>query len=123
VSRAVKVLLVDDNESLRITAGMILRGSGFEVSEAGDGEEAITRLAEDEFDVVLLDMRMPKLDGMGVVEKLAADRPVVVMVSAYEFEPSLKQQMGRRVFKYLQKPVGPRELIETVSQAGRVAVV
>jgi CheY-like chemotaxis protein len=113
------VLVADDNEGIRNTTAAILRAVGFSVTEVQDGEEALEELSQKQFDVVLLDVRMPKLDGITVVSDLrpAPPPPRIVMVSAYDFGAELRQLLGERVFKYLKKPVPPKELIGTVSAA------
>jgi CheY-like chemotaxis protein len=115
----VLILVVDDNEGIRDTTAAILRAVGYTVTEAQDGEAALEELAQKPFDVVVLDARMPKLDGTSVVKNLDPEPPppIIVMVSAYDFDLDLRQHLGQRVFKYLKKPVPPKELIETVAAA------
>ena len=115
----VLVLVADDNEGIRDTTAAILRAVGYTVTEAQDGEAALEELAQKPFDVVVLDVRMPKRDGTSVVETLRPEPPppVIMMVSAYDFDLDLRQHLGQRVFKYLKKPVPPKELIETVAAA------
>lgn len=59
-----RVLVVDDDENLRVTLGLLLRGSGFEVEQAASGEEALERLAAAPFDAMVSDVRMGKLSGV-----------------------------------------------------------
>jgi CheY-like chemotaxis protein len=115
----VLILVVDDNEGIRDTTAAILRAVGYTVTEAQDGEAALEELAQKPFDIVVLDARMPKLDGTSVVKNLDPEPPppIIVMVSAYDFDLDLRQHLGQRVFKYLKKPVPPKELIETVAAA------
>lgn len=65
-----KILVVDDDVQIRTMVRSVLQRAGFEVTTARDGCEAITLLAEDDYDVVLLDVIMPNLDGLGVVDEL-----------------------------------------------------
>jgi CheY-like chemotaxis protein len=115
----VLVLVADDNDGIRNTTAAILRGVGCTVTEASDGEAALDALSQETFDVALLDVRMPKVDGISVVTDLRPEPPppIIVMVSAYDFGPDLRQHLGERVFKYLKKPVPPKELIEVVLSA------
>ena len=117
------VLVADDNEALRATTSLILREEGYEVSEAEDGDDALARLSAASFDVALLDVRMPKMDGTTVVENMIPDPPppAVVMVTAYDIENDVRARLGTRVFKYLRKPVAPALLIEVVGEAARLA--
>jgi CheY-like chemotaxis protein len=115
----VLVLVADDNEGIRNTTAAILRAAGYSVTEAQDGVEALEELSQQPFDVVLLDVRMPKLDGISVVTDLSPEPPPpqIVMVSAYDFGADLRQLLGDRVFRYLKKPVPPKDLVGAVSAA------
>jgi len=115
----VLVLVADDNEGIRNTTAAILRDDGCTVTEVNDGEAALDALSHEAFDVALLDVRMPKLDGISVVTDLSPEPPppAIVMVSAYDFGPDIRQHLGERVFKYLKKPVPPKELIAVVHSA------
>jgi len=117
----VLVLVADDNEGIRDTTAAILRAVGYTVTEAQDGEVALEELAQKPFDVVVLDVRMPRRDGISVVETLSPEPPppVIMMASAYDFDVDLRQQLGTRVFKYLKKPVPPKHLIEAVGEAAQ----
>lgn len=113
------VLVADDNEGIRDTTAAILRGAGYAVTEASDGQAALDELSQHDFNVVLLDVRMPRRDGISVVETLRPEPPppVIVMVSAYDFDTELRKHLDQRVFRYMKKPVPPKELIEAVGQA------
>lgn len=119
----VLVLVADDNVGIRDTTAMILRGLGYQVEEAADGEEAIAKLATGSFDVAVLDVRMPKRDGVWVVEHIDPEPPPpgVVLASAYAFDHEVRQRLGDRVCRYLRKPVPPQDLIDAVGQAAELA--
>ena len=119
----VLVLVADDNAGIRDTTAMILRGLGYQVVEAADGEEAIAKLATEAFDVAVLDVRMPKRDGVWVVEHIdpAPPPPGVVLASAYAFDHDVRARLGDRVCRYLRKPVPPQELIDAVGHAAELA--
>lgn len=68
-----KILIVDDNEVFRQTAGDMLKANNFEVVEAADGEEGLTVVASENPDLVLLDIEMPNLDGIGFLKALRND--------------------------------------------------
>ena len=115
----VHVLVVDDNKGILETTAAILRSVGYTVTEAQDGEAALEEINQKPFDVVVLDERMPKLNGTEVVRTLAPvpPPPVIMMASAYDFDLDFQQSLGQRVFKYLKKPVPPKVLIEAVGEA------
>ncbi len=116
------VLVADDNAGIRDTTAAILRAVGYTVTEASDGQAALEEIDKKRFDVVLLDVQMPRQDGIAVVETMIDDAPppVIMMVSAYDFDTDLRHHLNQRVFKYLKKPVPPKELIEAVGQAARL---
>ena len=99
----------------------VLRTVGYTVTQAEDGEAALEELNQKPFDVCVLDVRMPKMDGISVVETLDPESPppVIMMASAYDFDSDLRQRLGTRVFKYLKKPVPPKELIQAVGEAAK----
>ena len=115
----VLVLVADDNEGVRDTTAAILRAVGYAVIESQDGDAALAELAQNAFDILVLDVRMPKRDGISVVENLSPEPPppVIMMVSAYDLDLDLREHLGQRVFKYLKKPVPPKDLIDAVGQA------
>jgi CheY-like chemotaxis protein len=111
-----KVLVVDDDDGVRTTACEILRGDGYEVSQAEDGEEALVVLEREDPEVLVLDVRMPRRDGISLLDAL--DRPpVVVLVSAFSLENDVRARLGDKVFRYLRKPVAPYLLLEVVAAA------
>lgn len=119
----VLVLVADDNAGIRETTAMILRGSGYHVVAAADGEEAMAALTAGAFDVAVLDVRMPRRDGVAVVEDLdpRPPPPGVVLASAYTFDQEIRQRLGERVCRYLRKPVRPEDLIDAVGHAADLA--
>jgi CheY-like chemotaxis protein len=81
---ATTVLVVEDDKAVRQTTVELLHSEGYVVVEAVDGIEGLERLREGSFDVVLLDLHLPRLDGIGVLDALE-DPPPVVLVSAFEY--------------------------------------
>ena len=104
-----RILVVDDNEDNRYTLTRRLRREGYtDVVTAGDGREALGRLAETDFDLVLLDIMMPEMDGYSVLEKLRASGrlaslPVIVISAIDDFDSVVRCiEMGAE--DYLRKP-------------------
>lgn len=107
------VLVVDDEEDVRRSMCEVLQTSGFSVSEAEDGAMALGLLRQNRYGMVLLDIRMPKLDGVSLIEALV-DLPPVVVHSAFSLSAEERQRLGLKVVQYLHKPVSPQELLGAV---------
>ncbi|MCB9698970.1 MAG: response regulator transcription factor [Alphaproteobacteria bacterium] len=110
-----RILLVDDDPSLREVARYALDRAGFEVIEAGDGRSALDRFARHSIDLVVLDVLMPEVDGLEVCRTLRATSqvPVVFLSSrGEEVDRILGLELGGD--DYLTKPFSPRELVSRV---------
>ncbi|MGH7330306.1 MAG: sigma-54-dependent transcriptional regulator, partial [Polyangiaceae bacterium] len=114
-----KILIVDDQRNMRTTLAMMLRGSGYEVEEAADGEEGADRGATGAFDVVLTDLRMGSKDGMDVLRVIKDAQPLteVIVMTAYGTIESAVQAMRLGAFDYIQKPFSEQELTVKVTKA------
>lgn len=115
-----RVLVVDDEPDIRLLIRVNLVAAGYEVLEAESGREAIDFLAGEEPDLVLLDLRLPGLDGWDVLEHLkehgVAQRVPVVAISAHA-SPTTKERAREVGFRsYISKPFAPEELLEVVAQ-------
>lgn len=117
------MLVVDDNEAIRSTCAEILKHYGYFVAEAGDGQEALDKLAEIEVDAVVMDVMMPRKDGISAIKDLTPPPPppAVILLSAYQVERGVRADLGARVHRVLRKPTAPIELLEAVSEAVEVA--
>ncbi|GAA5611135.1 DNA-binding response regulator [Streptomyces platensis] len=117
----IRVLLADDEEMVRHGVRLILRhAEGIEVvGEAPNGAEAVRLAAEARPDVVLLDVRMPVLDGLAAVEPLAAldPAPQVVMLTTFGDEENVLRALRAGATGFLLKDEGPQELIRAVRAA------
>jgi len=110
--RQQRVLVVDDEKKIRDLLAAYLRADGFEVTEAHDGSEALTKLRRAEPDLVILDVMMPGLDGIEVLRELRKTSDVYVMMLTARAEETDKL-IGLSVGAddYLTKPFSPRELV------------
>src|SRR5882672_4085186 len=103
-----KILLADDEEGLRLMMGRQLRRAGHEVSLAEDGLAAAELLQTETFDVVVSDMKMPRLDGMGLLEQaklLAPDTEFIILTGHGNMENAIEAFKTGNVFDYLLKPL------------------
>jgi two-component system KDP operon response regulator KdpE len=118
----VKVLLVDDDATLRRTLGIALRAEGHEVLIAGDGRTALQAVREDRPDVVVLDLGLPDLSGVEVLRQLRAwsTTPVVVLSARAESGEKV-QALDLGADDYVTKPFGTEELLARVRAAARRA--
>jgi two-component system response regulator HydG len=114
-----KILVVDDQRNMRTTLAMMLRGAGYEVDEAGDGNQGADMGAKGAYDVVLTDLRMGQFDGIRVlrsVKESHASTEVIVM-TAYGTIESAVEAMRLGAFDYIQKPFSEQELLVKVERA------
>ena len=113
-----EVLVVDDEEDVRVSAADVLRSEGYDVLEADDGVAALDLMRRHPFSVVVLDVRMPGRDGIEVLDALE-EPPPVVLISAYCLDPDVRSRLGDKVGAFLKKPFAPLRLLEEVSAAAQ----
>ncbi len=114
-----KILIIDDEKSIRSTLREILEYEKYEVEEAEDGELGLELLGKNEFDVVLCDIKMPKLDGIQVLEKsnsIGKDTPFI-MISAHGTIETAVEATKKGAFDFIQKPPDLNRLLLTVRNA------
>jgi len=113
------VLVVDDNEAIRSSAGDILRTVGYTAIEAADGYDALSLLSTMHFDVMVLDLNMPRLDGVALLGALSLPPPTVIL-SAFEMDDDTRRRFESRIVTHLPKPVPPQQLLDAVGDALRM---
>ncbi len=114
-----RVLVVDDNDDIRLLANTVLTMHGYEVTEAIDGASALAVLRGSEPpDVVLLDIRIPSPDGLEVLDTIRGEGlPVkVVVFSAHADDATEKEALSRDADAFVVKPFTPTALCETVER-------
>jgi two-component system response regulator HydG len=117
-------LVVDDDAAVRFTLRAYLEDAGFEVAEAEDGLAGLEQVDALSPAIVITDLRMPRLDGMGFLAKLeerAAPRPLVVMLTAHGSERHAVDAMKLGAFDYFKKPFEPETLQHAIARARTVA--
>jgi len=114
-----KILVVEDNDVLRTSVVQALVENSHLVSEVGDGEEAMERLQEESYEVVLTDMRMPKRSGIEVLRfaKQVNELTVVIMMTAFGTIESAVEAMKNGAYDYIQKPFELEELEVKINRA------
>ncbi|TXE13391.1 sigma-54-dependent transcriptional regulator [Algoriphagus aquimarinus] len=114
-----KILIIDDEKVIRATLREILEYEKYIVTEAQDGEEGLAKLQEDDYDLVLCDVKMPKMDGIEVLEKAKAlDRsPQFIMISAHGSIETAVEATKKGAFDFIPKPPDLNRLLLTVRNA------
>jgi two-component system, NtrC family, response regulator AtoC len=115
----VKILVVDDEPGLRQTVSRILGAEGHTVGTASEGEEALTKLATEDVDLVLCDLRMPKMDGLEFIERYTSGggHALVIAMSAYGDSDTAIAAMQKGAYDYVQKPFRAEEVVLAVRKA------
>ena len=113
------LLIVDDEEVVRHSHLRSLASTGCTARVAEDGKTALDVMERDPFDVVLLDLRMPDIDGMDILKTIKNRWPdcEVVVITGYPSIESAKQAVKLGAFDYLAKPVGPDEVVKAANDA------
>jgi DNA-binding NtrC family response regulator len=116
-----KILIVDDNEVVRLSHLRSLRSAQCDAEAVWDGEQALHAMEQAPFDVVLLDLRMPEMDGMDVLKTIKRRWPEseVVIITGYPSIESAKEAVRLGAYDYLAKPVGPDDVINAANNAMR----
>jgi len=111
-----KVLVVDDEQKIREVIREYAEWNNYEVTEATNGMEAVALCAEQDFDVIVMDIMMPKLDGFSTVKEIKKRKDIpVIMLSARseEYDKLFAFEVG--VDDYLTKPFSPKELMARIA--------
>jgi two-component system response regulator PilR (NtrC family) len=119
MSQPSRILVVDDEQSLREFLEIFLRKEGHEVHMAAGGPEAVALVeAGEEFDLVLTDLKMPVIDGMGVLEAVKGATPEtqVLMMTAYASAETAIEAMKKGAYDYVQKPFNVDEIAVVVAK-------
>jgi DNA-binding response OmpR family regulator len=113
--RVQQILVVDDEDRIRALVGSYLRAEGFEVDEATSGEEAVSKVRERQPDLVVLDVRLPGIDGFEALREIRRDSDVyVIMLTARTEEADKLVGLTVGADDYMTKPFSPRELVARV---------
>lgn len=119
VRHHIRVLVIDDDPSICKTVGLLLEDHGFTPKTFTNPDEAIEAAEEESFQIALVDLRMPVLDGVQVVEKLKDidKRMSCIVMTAYPDLDSATETMRRGTCDYISKPFKQEELIDAVERA------
>lgn len=114
-----KILVIDDERSIRSTLKDILEYEKYEVLEAEDGQKGLDMATKDQFDLIFCDIKMPKMDGIEVLQKImeANDEVPVVMISGHGNIDTAVECIKKGAFDYIAKPIDLNRLLITVRNA------
>ncbi len=117
MNQPARILIVDDDATFRLTTGALLQADGHEVDSAADGQQAVERLRDRQFDLLLVDLRMPGIDGLGLVEalRLWGHGVPILMISGFGTVESAVRALHLGADDFLLKPVEPDVLSARVS--------
>lgn len=114
------VLIVDDSDSLRYVAGIVLRGKGYEVLEACNGEDAIAKLGNRKIDLIISDINMPVMDGIAFIRVVKAlpnhKFTPIIMLTVNSSESERKAARVAGVKAWMVKPFSRDQLLEMVAR-------
>ncbi|EPC03376.1 chemotaxis protein CheY [Litchfieldella anticariensis FP35 = DSM 16096] len=113
-----RVLVVDDEPNIVLSLEFLMQQAGFDVVTAGDGEQALARVAEQAPDLILLDISLPGISGFDVLEQLRADpvhaRLPIIMLTAHGREVEREKGMALGADDYVTKPFSTQALVDKV---------
>jgi CheY-like chemotaxis protein/anti-sigma regulatory factor (Ser/Thr protein kinase) len=114
-----RILVVDDDDTTRLIISRVLAKSGFSVSDARDGVEALEILRSDRFDLMVCDVWMPRMTGLDLLVALRTldHAPRVVVMTSDDTPDTLLKAVREQAFSYVHKPVEPSKLLTTVREA------
>jgi two-component system response regulator AtoC len=114
-----RLLIVDDDAGLRQSLTLLLEEAGYQVAAEADPEQALRRAGSETFDLILCDVRMPKMDGLTFLRRYRADggSALLIMMSAYGTEDTALAAMREGAYDYLHKPFRPDEVTMTIRKA------
>ncbi len=110
------VLIVDDETFIRQILARIVSREGYEVRQACDGRDALARLSEASYDIVISDIKMPNMDGMELLAEIKANHPdiPVILITAYAGEYSAEEALKAGADAFIAKPFKNTEIAETL---------
>jgi two-component system response regulator AtoC len=113
------ILVADDEASIRHVLSLVLQGEGYEVRAVSNGEEALAELEARDYDAVISDVRMPRIDGLAVLQRALVRQPdlTFVVMSAYGQPEAALAAVAAGAFDYVSKPFKPEEVVLVLKRA------
>jgi len=119
VKKQPSILVVDDNADLLSTFSLILKRRGYNVDTAEDGLSAVDKFKRHQFDVTLMDVVMPGMNGLEAFQRIREISPGarVILMTAYYDEEELRKVLNEGVYNAVRKPINIAKLIELIKEA------
>ncbi len=113
-----KILMVEDDEFSREGFTRFLTLKGHRVVEASNGEQAVTAASRETFDIVFLDVKMPKLDGISACQLIHTTQPdaKILLMTGYRVDDDMQRRVEGKVTGWLQKPVTHHAIVEAIER-------
>ena len=120
-----RILIVDDEENMRKTLADILRDEVYQVATAATGEEAVELCSKQDFDVVLMDVRMPGIDGVEAFRRIRRHREGVrvILMSAYDVVSLKEAALDEGAIAFLSKPLDVQKVIQLIGEVRETAIL
>jgi two-component system response regulator AtoC len=120
-TRLNNILIVDDELNMRLVLQAMLKKEGYEVAAASDGLEALKMLKTGPVDVVVTDLKMPNLDGLGLLERMIREYPSVpvIIITAHGTVATAVDALKKGAFDYISKPFEQEDLKNVIRKAVR----
>ena len=124
-ARTSHILIVDDERNMRTTLADILRDEGYEVTTAEDGDVAVGLCSKNRYDIVLMDVRMPGLNGVDAFRKIRRHQEGVriILMSAYDAEGLKEQTLDEGVIAFLPKPLDMERVVRLIADVQDTAIL
>ncbi len=115
----IKILVVDDEKVIVRSVQMILKAEGYDIEGASSGKDAILKMEQNSYDLVLTDLMMPEMDGISLIRWLKENRPEVgvVILTGYPSQETIKEALELGIIDYVPKPFTPAVLLDVTQRA------
>ena len=115
----IKILVVDDEKVIVRSVQMILKAEGYDIEGASSGKDAILKMEQNSYDLVLTDLMMPEMDGISLIRWLKENRPEVgvVILTGYPSQETIKEALELGIIDYVPKPFTPAVILDVTQRA------
>ncbi len=115
----IKILVVDDEKVIVRSVQMILKAEGYDIEGASSGKDAILKMEQNSYDLVLTDLMMPEMDGIALIRWLKENRPEVgvVILTGYPSQETIKEALELGIIDYVPKPFTPAVILDVTQRA------